>query len=394
VARETPVLSPYRGESAVSASTWRVRSGRSAPVVAVTMAGSPVGLAICAGLAARAGEPGAPWGVLAVDDVPMPGRIPDGVRWVGSDVTTPTVRTAVAGADVVVHVACPADAVAEEPLTATARRARAVRAVQEVAAAAAEQGVRRLVVVSSAMVYGAGPGRPAPVAEDAPLAATRDQSGVGDLLEVERIVARLPRVHPHLRTTVLRPAAIVGPGVCTTITRHLREPRLLVLRGAEMRWQFCHVDDLADAAALVIAQGLDGVLTAGTLPVLTDAEVEQLTGMHRVELPARLAYVTAERLRRSRALAAGAADLTYVVHPWTVSAERLRAAGWRPRHDPATCLREIRATAEPAPGGPARRVEAREAALGAAGAAVAILGAAALLRQARARRSGRPRPRL
>jgi hypothetical protein len=161
-----------------------------------------------------------------------------------------------------------------------------------------------------------------------------------------------------------------------------------------MRWQFCHVDDLADAVALVIAQGLDGVLTAGTLPALTDTEVEQLTGMRRVELPARLAYVTAERLRRSGALAAGTADLTYVVHPWIVGAERLRAAGWQPRYDGAACLREIRATADRVPGGPARRVEAREAALGAAGAAVAILGTAALLRQARARRSGRPRPRL
>jgi len=370
----------------------------------VTLAGSPVGSAVATRLGARLGagdagvaEPAAQASaaqVFAVDGGPMPARIPDGVRWRSADVTAPTVRGALAGAEVVVHVASPADAAATEPLSVTARRARAVRAIQQVASAAAAEGVGRLVVVTGAMVYGAGPGRPIPIAEDDPLGAVRDESVVGDLLEVERIVARLPRVHPGLRTTVLRPAAVVGPGVDTTITRHLRESRLLALRGVEMRWQFCHVDDLADAVALVIDRELDGVLTAGTWPTLTDDEVERLTGMRRVELPARLAYVTAERLRRSRAFRAETADLTYVVHPWVVGSERLRAASWQPRHDGAACLREIRATVEPGPGVASRRVEPREAALGAAGAAVAILGTAALLRQARARRVGRPRPRL
>jgi nucleoside-diphosphate-sugar epimerase len=388
----------------VRTSSSSVRSGRSAPVIAVTRAGSPVGAAVVARLA-RLCAPGASQ-VVAVDDVPAPDLLPGGVRWCSADLASPQVREALAGAEVVVHVASPGDAGAPptQPLSVTARRAHAVRAAQQVAAAAADVGARRLVVLTDAMVYGAGPDRPDPISEDSPLLAVRDESVVGDLLEVERIVARLPRVHPGLRTTVVRPAALVGPGIDTTVTRHLREARLLALRGAEMRWQFCHVEDLADAAALAIDADLDGVLTAGTWPALTDDDVERLTGMRRVQLPARLAYATAERLGRSRSFGAGAADLTYVVHPWVVGSERLRAAGWEPRHGGAACLREIRAGATfggdgDAPGppvvdAPGARVEPREAALGAVGAAVAILGTAALLRQARARRAGRPRPRL
>jgi len=398
----------------VSALSARVRSGRSGPTVAVTGAASPVGRAVVAGLAGRVGHPGGPQAVLAVDAAASfsesltepSGGSADGVRHLAADLTTDDVRAALDGVDVVVHVACTADGAAEAVLTATARRVRAVRSVQEVATAAAAGGASRFVVVTSAMVYGVTPNCPGPVAEDAAPAARRDDTVLGDLLEVERIVARIPKVHPGLRTTVLRPAALVGPGIDTTITRHLREPRLLALRGEQMRWQFCHVDDLADAVALAIGAELDGVLTAGTLPALTDAEVEGLTGMRRVELPARLAYATAERLRRSRALGGAGADLTYVVHPWVVGAERLTAAGWMPRHDAGDCLRAVRralpadvaaARAEGAAGAetPAgRRVEPREAALGAAGAAVALLGTAALLRQARARRGTAGRPRL
>ncbi|HEX2810909.1 MAG TPA: hypothetical protein VHN80_32485, partial [Kineosporiaceae bacterium] len=249
-------------------------------------------------------------------------------------------------------------------------------------------------VVTSAMVFGARPDNRVPLPDDAPLRAAPDDGIVGDLLEVERIVARLPRVHPGLRTAVIRPAALVGPGVDTIVTRHFEAPRLLSLRGAEMRWQFCHVDDLGEAVAVVVEQGLDGAVGAGSRGWLTSGEIEQLSGLRRVELSPGLAYGTAERLHRARVLPMPAADLALVVHPWVVDSERLLAAGWRPRHDTAACLTELLEQVAGRHTVAGRRVERRDAALGAAGAAVAIMGTAALLRQARARRSGRRRPTL
>jgi nucleoside-diphosphate-sugar epimerase len=244
------------------------------------------------------------------------------------------------------------------------------------------------------MVFGARSDNRVPLPDDAPLQAPPDDGIVGDLLEVERIVARLPRVHPGLRTTVLRPAALVGPGVDTVVTRHFEAPRLLSVRGAEMRWQFCHVDDLGDAVVVAVARGLDGPVGAGSQTWLTTAEVERLSGLRRVELSSGLAYGTAERLHRVRVLPMPAADLALVVHPWVVDSARLLAAGWQPRHDTAACLAELVEQVRGRGGVAGRRVERRDAALGAAGAAVAILGTAALLRQARARRSGRRRPSL
>ena len=372
----------------------RVRSGRSAPVVVVTAAGPAAGAAaVVRVLADRVGAPGGPGRVLAVDtDVPGEPGEPG----------TPALVAELAGADVVVHVATPTDLAADLRTGATRRRARAVRAVQDVAAAAAAVGARRLVVVTSAMVYGARPDNPAPLPEDAPLRAPRDEGVVGDLLEVERIVARLPRIHPGLACTVLRPAPLVGAGVDTFVTRHFGTPRLLALRGHEMIWQFCHLEDLGTAVAAAVEHDLDGVLTVGCLPGLPAEAVARLTGMRRTELPAGLAFRTAERLHRHGLLATPAGYLAYVVHPWVVGAQRLVEVGWRPRFSAEDCLRALLDESRTAAGGPtgddlerlhdgppgARRVEPRDAALGAAGAAVAVVGAAALLRQARLRRTG------
>jgi nucleoside-diphosphate-sugar epimerase len=360
-------------------------------VVAVTGAAAPVGAAIAAALVGRLGAVDGPGGVVAVDEVR--GAL-DGVTWRLGDITDPRVVERLAGADVVVHVADRADLEQALAVPARQRRAREVRAVQAVTTAAAAAGASRLIVVSSAMVYGARPDNPVPLPEDAPLRAEPDDGLVGDLLEVERIVERTPRVHPGLRVSVVRPAALAGAGVDTVVTRHFEAPRLLTVRGARTRWQFCHLDDLGEAVAVVVAAGLDGPVTVGCDGALEWADLEELVGMRRLELPSGLAFATAERLHRVGMLPMPPGDLALVVHPWVVSSERLRGAGWQPRHTNAECVRTLLEEGAGRHAVAGRRLDRRDAALGAAGAAVALVATAALVRQARSRRSRRPRPTL
>ncbi|MFZ5869533.1 MAG: NAD-dependent epimerase/dehydratase family protein [Actinomycetota bacterium] len=367
----------------------RVRSRRSAagdrragPVVAVTGAASVVGVPVTRALARRLAA-GAVSRVVAVDDRRGP---VDDAHWRIADLSQPSVLECLEGADVVVHVACPADleaALAEPP---PARRARAVRTAQAVFTAAAAAGAHRLVVVTSATVYGASADQPIPLAEDAPLRAVADSGLVGDMLEVEELLARVPRAHPGLRTTVVRPAALVGEGVDTMTTRHFEAPRLLVASDVPTVWQFCHVDDLAEAVATAVVADLDGALTAGCEGVLTQQAVERISGMRRLELPVALALGTAQRLHRARVLPMPPEDLAYVVYPWVVPSTRLRQAGWRPRYDNETCLGVLLEQVRGRHALAGRRVERRDAALGAAGAAVALVGTAAAWRQARVRR--------
>ena len=90
-----------------------------------------------------------------------------------------------------------------------------MRGVQAVATASAAVGARRLVAVTSAMVSARPPDNPVPLPDDAPVAAAPDAGVVGDLLEVEHVLARTPRMHPGL---VGHRAAAGRPGRARTST--------------------------------------------------------------------------------------------------------------------------------------------------------------------------------
>jgi nucleoside-diphosphate-sugar epimerase len=237
------------------------------------------------------------------------------------------------------------------------------------------------------MVLGASADNPVPLPDDAPVAAAADSGIVGDLLEIEHVLERTPRVHPGLAVTVIRPAALVGPGVDTVITRHFEAPRLLKLKETENVWQFCHFDDLASAVVCALVNELAGSLTVGSDGVLDQERLELLSGMRGIELPAALALGTAQRLHRVGVLPTPASDLAFVTHPWAVSSQRLRAAGWAPAYDNETCLGVLLEQIRGRHAVASRRMDRKDAALGAAGAAVALMGTAALMRRRRKRGS-------
>ncbi|MBF0721206.1 nucleoside-diphosphate sugar epimerase [Sanguibacter inulinus] len=299
------------------------------------------------------------------------------------------------------------------------RRAETAERVHAAVAAAVAAGVVHVVGISSAMVEGAAPGRaliddgddgdgdgdgddgddsdgtdgagstaPDPGLEpDEP-----DEGAAGDLRAFEAALREAAAVHQVPRLTVLRPAVLVGPGVDTLLTRHFEAPRILTVRGTRRDWQLVHVDDLASAVAVCVEHGLTGALTVGAVrdgapDVLDPDEVVAITGLRTVDLPAAVAFAAAERLHRVGALPAPASDLACTVYPWTVSARRLTAAGWVPGWSSRSCLELLVDQARGRLGVGGRRVARRDAAaLGAAGAAVALLGTAAVWRQARGRR--------
>jgi nucleoside-diphosphate-sugar epimerase len=245
--------------------------------------------------------------------------------------------------------------------------------------AAGRAQVPRVVLCSSAMVYGADEANPLPLEEDGPLRAAPERGLVAELMEIEHL-ARTARPGGAPALTVLRPAMLVGGGTDTVLTRHFEATRLLHLQGVRPAWQFCHVDDLLAALEYAALGKVSGAVTVGCEGWLEQADVELIAGIRRVTLPASLAFVAAERLGRFGAGAAPASELRYVAYPWVVSSDRLRTAGWRPAHDNVSALQAMLGDLG------ARNTPGHRASLGAAGAAVAMMGTAAILRQARRRR--------
>jgi nucleoside-diphosphate-sugar epimerase len=249
--------------------------------------------------------------------------------------------------------------------------------------------VDRLVVVTSAVLFGLDPDNPVPLPEKHTSARPSSTGLLTALGGVEAAALELRRRRPDLRLALLRPAALVAPGIDGDVTRHFAAPRLLGLRDTPMAWQFCHVDDLASAVALVLETDLadDGAamptpIAVGAPGWLTDDDVAVASGKRRIDLPPSLVFATADRLQRLGATVSGSVQA--LVYPWVVEPTRLTAAGWRPTYDNPAALEAMLAEARSVRHEVARR-RGREAA-GAAGATVAALGTALVVRRARRRR--------
>ncbi len=352
--------------------------GGGRPVVAVTGAARGLGHALISRLAegAHIGR------VIAIDDHRGDTT---GVTWRVTDVRDPTLAGRLAGVDVVVHT----DLDLAPETDSRQRRTFNVRGAQTVLTAAAAGGVSRVVLVTSAMVYGARPDNPVPLPEDAPLGADQDGSVVGDLLEIEQLAQRSIRAQPGMAITVVRPAALVGEGIDTLITRHFEAPRLLTVKGSAARWQFCHIDDLVSALELAAAGEVTGAFAVGSDGWLEPEQLEELSGLKRIELPAGLTFATAQRLYRAGITPAPVHDLHFVVYPWVVDCQALRAAGWHPSYDNAAAvgvLLDQRAGHHAVAGRRLGRKDATITAAAGAGATVAVIGTAAIVRNARRRR--------
>ena len=302
------------------------------------------------------------------------------VAWRTADVRHPSFARALDGVDVVVHAA-----VAQEPdAPAADRRAGNLEGVRTLLAAAARAGVRRVVILSSAMVYGGLPDNPPLLCESHELRAAADDSIVGDFLRIEGLVGDFAAAHSDIAIVVLRPATIVGPGCDGVLTRHFEKSRLFAVRGVIARWQFVHVADVAAACALAVSGAIDGVVNVAPSATLTQADLEDITGSRRVELPASVVFGAADRLHRAGVTLAPGGELAYLAYPWVVDSTKLYDAGWRPAYDSVTALRTHIALARSPEG--QRRLGRDDATRAAAGATVAVLGAAALLRRSRRRR--------
>ena len=196
-----------------------------------------------------------------------------------------------------------------------------------------EAEVSQLIVVSSAMVYGAWPNNSVPISEDAPVRPNPESAFAVHQADAERTALEWADIDPNRRVTILRPTAVASPNATGLIGEALLAAAPIRTRRDEPPQQFVHLDDLATAVATVAQLDYSGVFNVAPDGWLTAKEVRELVGARPiirlpVPLPGRLDRYVARRVGHQ----APTGLLPYTRYPWVVANDRLRSTGWVPRY--------------------------------------------------------------
>ena len=233
------------------------------------------------------------------------------------------------GAGAIVHLAAVLGPIPDDTLFTRVN----VDGIRRTIEAATEAGVRKLVRPSSAAVYGAWANNSVPITEDAPLRPSPGYLPAIVDAECERLLVTWGVAAPGRVVTRLRIAPVVGGGAHSLLAAVASGRAPVRVRGSAPPVQVIHVDDVATALELATTEDLDGAFNVAADGWLEDGEAAALLpARRRPALPADLAERVLAATWATGVGDAPAALMPYLMHPWVIANDRLKGAGWKPRH--------------------------------------------------------------
>jgi len=207
---------------------------------------------------------------------------------------------------------------------------------------AARHRVRKVVLLSSANVYGPLPGNPNFLPEETPLLGAARFPNVRDLVEVDMYVQSFMWKCPEVETVILRPVNIVGPTVKNAPSNYLRLRRPLTVLGFDPMVQLIHEEDVCRAVVLALRPGVRGVYNVtGPGEVPLSAVLSEL-GREPVPVPHFLVRSLARRLFEARLSAYPPGEIDYIQYLCAVDGSRFaRETGWTPRYSLRETIRSV-----------------------------------------------------
>lgn len=205
-------------------------------------------------------------------DLRLPRRLEDRIAFHRIDLTSPTADTGVAEildkerCDAVLHTAFFTDPC---PNLEYAHELEVIGSLHVMNACAAV-GVRKLVVLSTAQVYGARPDNPSFLTEAHTLRPDPDAHSLVDRAEMEGLVDLFASRHPDTIVTVLRPCWVIGPTIQGGLVRFFESQTVVVPMGFDPLLQLLHEEDLLRAvwrALAIDARGPINLAAPGVVPV-------------------------------------------------------------------------------------------------------------------------------
>ncbi len=206
----------------------------------------------------------------------------------------------------------------------------------------AKYGVKKVIVLSSANVYGPSPDNSNFLTEDAPLMAASRFSGVRDLIEVDMLANGFFWRHPSIETVILRPVHIVGPTIKNAPSNYLRLRYPWVMAGFDPMVQLIHVEDVARAMVEALKpepKGVYNVVGPGEVPLTA---IFRELNRRTVPVPHPLARPLLSTLFKYRLAGFPTGELDHIQYLCAVDGSRWqRELSWEPRYSMRETIRSV-----------------------------------------------------
>lgn len=201
--------------------------------------------------------------------------------------------------------------------------------------------IPKLLLLSSANVYGPRPDNPQLIREDAPLLGAGPFSDIRDLVELDMLVGAFFWRNPGTDTVILRPAHILGT-VKNAPSNYLRLDVVPTLLGFDPMIQVVHQRDVLHAIDLALSPGIRGIFNIGGPEPMALSKAIAILQRRIVAVPHSLAKAAVKNLFRFRLTSFPAPELDFIRYVCMVDDAKARSElGYVPEHGVEATLRAV-----------------------------------------------------
>ncbi|MBU0504959.1 MAG: NAD-dependent epimerase/dehydratase family protein [bacterium] len=150
--------------------------------------------------------------------------------------------------------------------------------------ACAAANVRKVILASTADIYGAFPSNPNYLTEKMSLRGHLHSQFLADKIDAEKQALKYQKKYPNRIVTILRTCTTLGPTINSYKTRYFQRPVVTTMLGFDPLLQFVHEEDVINALLTFINKDHKGIFNLAGDGVLPLSRVIELCGKTNLKL--------------------------------------------------------------------------------------------------------------
>ncbi len=288
--------------------------------------------------------------VIGIDMVPPRGDLGD-AHFVRADIRNPVIAKVIVRerVDTVVHTSVGATAAAAASGGSTSmKELNVIGTMQLLAACQQAPDVRKLVVKSSAAVYGASNRDPAMFTEGMSAKRLPGSGFAKDITEVESYTRGFARRRPDVAVTTLRIANVIGPRITSAMTGYFRLPVIPTVLGFNPRLMFLHEQDALDVLEHATVTDVTGTFNIAGDGIITLAQAVRRIGRPSLPIPGFALPSFGAAIRQSRVADFSPEQVAYLTYGRALDTTRMRTMlGFEPSFTTAQAFADFASSLTP-----------------------------------------------